>query len=223
MEIELKEGEALTQEQINDLSAKIKLAEELKTKNEQVEVDKANLIEELKEERQKKQDALNLNKAAEDLKGDPVAQTRTIVESMLNEEKTKQIETSRTQFEADFKATNPEFETSNDPTGIKFQAFKKVLNRFNLNSLSTEQEFADVYSDAMIILKREDIKTKEQINQNSFTPGTKSSSARTVTNSELTSKEEKLLNLSGMSKERYLKLKVNQPDYIRDLLEKVRD
>ncbi len=224
MEIELKEGEALTAEQIKQLAEEVKLAKEFKTKYELSETEKAGLVEELKEEKRKKQEAKDLADAALAQNGDPDAKIRTTVETLLNAEKTKQIETSRAQFEESFKASNPEFEPSNDPSGIKFQTFKKILGRFNLSGLSTVSEFAEVYKDSMLILKREEPKTNSQsLNQNSFTPGTRSSSAQTVDNSGLTSQEEKLIESVGWTKEKYLKLKASQPAFVGSLLSKVRD
>lgn len=223
MEIEIKEGVALTAEQVIELAEKVRLAEELKSKNDLLESEKAGLVEEVKEERRKKQEQEDLAKAAL-ASNDPDAKILSVVERKLAEEKTKQIEMSLAQFEANYKASNPEFQPSNDPSGIKFQAFKKVLGRFNLSGLSTEAEFAEVYKDAMLILKREEPKNGDQtINRNSFSPSTRSSGATETINSDLTEKEEKLIASVNWTKEKYLKLKASQPIFVSELLSRVRD
>lgn len=223
MEININE---LTPEQINELAEKAKLADDLKAKNEQAEQEKARLVEEIKEERRKKQEAEDLAKSAIANKNvDPdEAKIYEIVEKRLNEDKTKQIEMSRSQFEEKFKSSHPEFEPSNDVGGIKFQAFKRVLNRFNLNDLTTENEFAEVYNNAMLIMNG-GVKTNQNqnINQNSFTPPTKSNGGIGNTPDEVSSKEDKLIQSIGWTKEKYLKLKASRPDFVRNLLSQVRD
>lgn len=225
MEIEFKEGEALTAEQIKDLAEKVRLAEEFKTKYEQSESQKAGLVEELKEEKRKKQEAADLARAAMDGAGaTPEEKILSVVEKRLAEEKTKQIEMSRSEFEANFKATNPEFEPSNDAGGIKFQAFKNILSKFNLNGLTTEKEFAEVYKDAMLLLKRQEGKPNDQsFNRDSFSPGTRSSGGDKSNSGELSSKEEKMIQSINWTKEKYLKLKTSRPDFVESLLSQVRD
>lgn len=223
MEIKIDE---LTPEQINELAEKAKLADEYKTKNEQVEQEKARLVEEIKEERRKKQEAEDLAKSAianKDVDPDE-AKIREIIEQRLNEDKTKQIEMSRSQYEDKFKSSHPEFEPSNDVGGIKFQAFKKVLSKFNLNGLTTENEFSEVYNNAMLIMNGGIKQNQNQnINQNSFTPPTKSNGGIGSITTDITSKEEKLIQSIGWTKEKYLKLKASRPQFVEDLLSKVRD
>jgi hypothetical protein len=223
MEIEIKEGVALTAEQVTELAERVRLADELKSKNDQLESEKAGLVEEIKVERTKKQEAADLARAALEA-NDPDAKILSVVEKRLEQEKTKQIETSRAQFEDKFKSSNPEFQPSNDPAGIKFEAFKKILTRFNLSGLTTETEFADAYKDAMLLLKREEgTPANQSINRNSFSPSTKSSTATETDTSELSAQEQKLIASINWTKEKYLKLKASQPHFVTDLLSKVRD
>lgn len=223
MEIKIED---LTPEEINVLVAKAKEAEDIKAKYEQAEKDKANLVEEIKEERRKKQEAEDLAKSAIEKKNeDPSeAKIQELIERKLNEDKTKQIETSRSQFDAKFKASHPEFEPSNDIGGIKYESFKRVLNKFNLNGLTTEEEFADVYNNAFLIFNGGIKQNQNQnINKNAFTPASKSSGGTVVTDGDLLPKEEKLIQSIGWTKEKYLKLKASRPTFVEDLLSKVRD
>lgn len=223
MEIENNEG-VLTPEQINELAEKARLADELKAKYEQAEKDKAGLVEELKVERQKKREAAEIAKTAIEGKADdPVVNTRSVVEDILKEERSKQIEMTRNQFEEKFKSSRPEFQAANDPAGIKWDAFKKTLGKLNVSSLSSIEEIEEAYDDAMLLLNKSKQEPKDQkINPYAFTPASKSG-AKVEDSSGLDSKEKRLLETTGMSQEKYLKLKASQPAYVESLLRHVRD
>jgi hypothetical protein len=223
MEINKEALENLSPEQIMELAEKAQLADELKTKHDQSEADKLKLVEELKEERTKKQlaeAALATNpKSSETL---DEQKTRDIFKSIINEEKTTQIEMSRQSFEAQFKTSNPEFDTSNDPGGIKYDAFKKILSRFNTSGTPAEQ-LAEVYSDAMVLLKKDKPTPSSQINNPyAFSSQSSGSQARSVVSDDLSPREIKLIENAGWTKEKYLKTKLNHPRYVSDLLDSIR-
>lgn len=226
MEINKESLESLTPDQIMELAVKAQLADELKTKHDQSEADKAKLVEELKEERQKKQlaeAAVAANKPQDSGSVDE-QKARDIVKAVLDEEKSTQIETTRSEFEANFKSSNPEFDTSNDPGGIKYDAFKKTLARFNVAAAKTSQELAEIYSDAMLLLKKDKKADSAQDNNPyAFGSTSRSSSAASIATDELSPREMKLIENAGWTKEKYLKLKVNQPQFVRQILEQVRD
>lgn len=212
-----------TQEEIQALEAKAAqvdvLSAELITAKENV----TSTVEELKVLRTKKQELEDIAKAALEGKGsgeDIEAKARQIVKTMLDEEKSTKIEMTRSEFEAKFKASNPEFLQANDPAGIKFEAFKKVLGRFNTNGLSSQDEFATVYGDALTLMTGIKQSTYKESSPYAFSPVSRSGIAEVV-DGDLSPTEKKLIDDNSWTKERYLKLKNSQPQYVRQLLNQV--
>ena len=214
-----------TPEQIQALEAKANLATELEAKLKTAEDNVNSTVEELKELRQKKQAAEDIAKAALDAGnkgGDVEAKAREIVKSILDEEKSTKIEMTRSQFEANFKTSNPEFLPENDPAGIKFEAFKKVLGRFNTQNLNDEESLATVYGDAYTLMTGTKPKSKQGSSPYAFSP-VSGGGVQVTTDGELSPKEQKLLESSGWTKEKYLKLKTNQPQFVNQLLSQVQN
>jgi len=216
MEINDNGGIQYTVEQIKDLETKAALADQLNSEKEGV-------VNELKELRTKKQELESLlqeemkNKTHVPGDGDISAKIQAELSKVLGEEKSRQIETTRAEFETKFKSSNPEFQPSNDAGGLKWNAFKATLNRFNLNGLSKESDFESIYKDAMRLLKDS---PREQSNSNpyAFSPASRSASAVTTQTSDLSQEEERLIDSVGWTKDKYLKLKASQPNFIRSLL-----
>lgn len=213
-----------TLEQIQALEAKAAEVDTLKTKLETAEANVNSTVEELKELRKKKQDAEDLLKAkgALDSVVDPVQIARDAALSVINEEKSNQIETTRQEFEANFKASNPEFLPANDVGGIKFAAFKKVLDRFNLSGVTKVDDLKNIYSDALTIMNGVAYKPKTESNPYAFSPVSRSSIQET-SDGDLSPKEQKLIESVGWTKEKYLKLKARQPGYISELVKQIKD
>lgn len=213
-----------TPEQIKELETKAALAEQLAQEKERVEAERNGVVEEMKELRTKKQELEDLIKSGAENRGaaDPAQLAKEAVEAVLRERESKQIEMTRVEFEAKFKASNPEFQSSNDVGGLKWEAFKKVLNRFNLSGLSKESDFAEIYSDAMSILKKADNKKPDtQVNPYSFTPTSRGTPGQ-ASDSDLSPAENRLLEKTGYSKEQWLKIKAKQPSFAQQILESVR-
>lgn len=215
-----------TQEQIQALEAKANLAAELEAKLKVAEDNVNSTVEELKELRTKKQAAEEIAQAALDKAGsqggDVEAKARQIVKSILDEEKSTKIEMTRSEFEAKFKSSNPEFLPENDPAGIKFQAFKQVLSRFNTQNLNDEQSLATVYGDAYTLMTGTKQKPKSESSPYAFSP-VSGGGIQVTTDGDLSSKEAKLLESSGWTKEKYLKLKTNQPQFVNQLLNQIQN
>lgn len=223
MEINKESLASMTPEQIVELAEKAQLADELKTKHEQAESEKANLVEELKEERKKKQlaeAALAVNNNGSQVVDEQKA--RDIVKAVLSEERSNQIETTRSEFDAKFKASNPEFNTSNDPGGIKYDAFKKTLSKFNLNGLTKESDFAEVYSAAMILLGKGQTQNNQGNNPYAFGQ-TSRGNITAASDNNISAKERKLIESIGWTEEKYLQQKAKRPEYIQSILAQVRD
>ena len=123
-----------------------------------------------------------------------------------------------------FVAENKEFSPDNDPTGLKRDALQKKLNQFNTGELSTVGEFLSVIGEAKILLLGNDNQadTTREINLYSNPPKTPNIPPNKK-NEELTSKELKLIQQSGVTKEKIMKLKANNPEYLAGLLEYVHD
>lgn len=212
-----------TPEQIQALEAKANLATELEAKLKEAESNVNSTVEELKELRQKKQAAEDIAKAALDAgnKGGDVEQkAREIVKSILDEEKSTKIEMTRSEFEAKFKTSNPEFLPENDPAGIKFEAFKKVLGRFNTQNLNDEESLAAVYGDAYTLMTGTKQKPVSSSSPYAFSP-VSGGGIKEAADGDLSPKEEKLIESSGWTKEKYLKLKTKQPQFVSQLLSQI--
>lgn len=91
------------------------------------------VVNELKEERQKKNEALSkLN-----INGNPPDVT-TLVESVLQEKESARRKAELEQAINEFKNSKPEF--AKDPSGLLFDKFKQSLSRFNFSDISSREE-----------------------------------------------------------------------------------
>lgn len=213
-----------TLEQIKEMEAKAAEAELLRVELDKAKADVNSTVEELKELRKKKQDAEDLLKAQGKLSTDvdPVQKAREAAMAVLNEEKSKQIEMTRQEFENNFKISNPEFLPSNDVGGLKFAAFKKVLDRFNLSSVTNVNELKTIYGDALTIMNGTTYKPRTESNPYAFSPASRGS-VQDAPENDLSPREQKLIESVGWTKEKYLKLKVRQPGFIAGLIAQVKD
>jgi len=211
MEIVNKDGIEYTAEKIAELESKAKLAEQLAAEKAKAEDALNGVVEELKELRVKNRE----QKPQENNNVDNEAKTRELLLNILNEERSKQSEMNRTEFEERFKSSNPEFQPANDIGGIKWNAFKQTLNRFNLSNVSGS-DLEKTYKDALRLMR--DTNDDSKNNANSFSPASRGTNQRQVTDNDLLQEEIDLMNSVGWTKEKYLKLKASQPDYVRSLL-----
>lgn len=138
------------------------------------------------------------------------------VTRILSKELEKTVEQNRISAEEKFKNANKEFHPENDPGGLKFAAFKKKLEIFNLNGLKTEEQFSEVFNNALIIMNR------KESSGDDYTPQIENrdneSIIKQVNKSQLTPKEVKLIKELGWTEERYLKQKASRPKYVENLL-----
>lgn len=190
----------------------------------------ANLTEEIKQERIKRSVAEAL--LEENKKNVPPAPEKPLTDDekleALVDKKLKEKEASnavankKTAFEK-FVTENKEFHPDNDPTGLRRDALQKKVNQFNTEGLATVEEFLSVIGDAKTLLLGNDttIETSKDKKLDSFpTPKGDPAGKR---NEELTPKELKLAQMPGQSKDKILKLKAKNPEYLETLLEFVRD
>lgn len=197
--------------------------------------DKANLVSEIKELREKKQlsetekeelanklEALKVFNDEEITPAKIEEITKKTVESIFGEKKQSSIISAKDNAYKKFLSTHSELLPDNDMGGLKISAFEKKLSRFNTTNCENEEDFISVYEDAFKLLGKEE--TKRDVIDNPYA-STKTSvnQPRIVPNDNFSDKEKKLINdfLKG-DKEKFLKLKVKNPQYIDSLLEHIR-
>lgn len=181
-----------------------------------LEQDKANMVDELKAEREAKRIAkeeLEKTKTKTDLNiTDPIE----IVKRVLQE---KEVEESKGAFEqakAELKETYNEFSSETDTSGIVFKKFEDEMAKFNFSGLKTKEEYKARLNEVYEHMNR----TKKPSDSVNFHTGTKQfgSEQRTTDSSTLSDKEVKLINEMGWDKERFLKTKEKRPAYVASLL-----
>ena len=128
----------MTEEEITALKVAKETAEksaaDAKALADKAEADKLGLVEELKTERQKKQEAidkLNINNG-----GQP--DVNTLVEQALGKQNEERRKAELEQAISEFKASKPEFQA--DAAGLVYSEFAKQLNKFNLSDLNTKEQ-----------------------------------------------------------------------------------
>ncbi|NHZ84541.1 MAG: hypothetical protein GWP19_01500 [Planctomycetia bacterium] len=182
-----------------------------------------NFTEEIKEIRK---DRTDLKEELNALKEKPVETPKedddveSIVNKIITKKEASRAEDNKKKALDEFITNNKQFSDENDPTGLKREALEKKISMFNTSGLTEEKEFISVIKDAVSLLGI-DTKSKthkeEDYNPYSSTPA--SNPIPTITDDkELTEKEVKLIVDNKWTKERYLKLKENHPDYVESLL-----
>lgn len=203
-------------------NAKAEAEQAFSDKLKDAESTRNKLVEELKEERRKKQEkeaeaeALRLKYE----KSNPDATTVDIdkkVEEILSKKDQAQVESLKEKTIQKFKEMNPEFHPDNDKGGIKYAAFEKKLARINLNGLTSEGDILGALDDAMLLLTRESKKEESTANPYAST-NQHVSSPKTMSNNKLSSQEAKLLSQVGWDEAKYLKMKAARPSYVASLL-----
>lgn len=187
-----------------------------------------NLVEELKESRLK----LAITQSLLDEKNKPPVEAKpltdeeklelAIAKKLAERDASNAQVNKKTAFEK-FITEHKEFHPDNDPTGLKRAALQNKFNRFNTDGLTTIDEFTTVIGDAKKLLLGNDIPidTSKGTNLNSFpTPKSDPSGKQ---NEELSPKELKLSQMPGSTKEKIIKLKLKNPEYLDTLLKFIRD
>jgi hypothetical protein len=188
-----------------------------------------NLVNELKDERTLKQTAeakataleakLNAPVVVPPVIEAPIAEDPTKVFERLMAQKEQEVaDVARQTAEAKFKDAHKEFHPENDPGGLKYAAFEKTLARLNTTGLKTEAEFLSVHNDALRLM------TQPAPQETTFapyadTPSNGGGSPHQTDVNGLSPQEKKLIASVGWTEERYLKLKKQRPDYVKQVLE----
>lgn len=210
--------------------------QELIERIKQLEADKSNLVSELQDDRKKRQDIQDqvetlkealensIKKTTENPEEEKLA--RLVAEALNKKESEAAAKNKKTAFDK-FLADNKEFHPENDPSGLKRIALEKKLALFNVNGLSEVDDFYSVMANAKALLGGQDTPPKtEDVKEikNPYASTSRTTSNPTVTDSdtELDSREKKLLEQVGWTKDKYLKMKAKQPAFVASILEHVR-
>lgn len=192
----------------------------------------SNLIAEIKELRKQKQEAEEAARLAAEQKANATPETpeseedkiAKAVRAVLNQEKAEKAKANKQAAFERFVTSNKDFHPDNDPTGMRRQALENKLARFNMSDLNEVEDFEAVIKEAHLLLGRSDNASGSTGEiQNPYASTTKSSVAPEENpNAELPDAAKKLIARGSLTKERYLKLQQDNPDYLRQILESVR-
>ena len=180
----------------------------------------ANMTEELKGERTKKQDAL---KELEELKGkqDPKPtgdDPEEVVERVLTR---RQEEESKSNFASsidDFKKTVPAFSKESDEAGIAFGKFENELKKFNFDGLNSKEEFMTRFKEVQEYMNRGKKETDEPESFHQGTPQGDGSDPGEDDSATLNDAEKRFIREDGMDKAKFLEIKAKRPHYVASLL-----
>lgn len=204
--------------------------EALTKKIADLEAEKANLVGELKDDRQKRQqkddEIATLQQALEEATkknlnaADPNDVTK-VVADMLAERDASMAKSNKIAAIEKFVADHKEFHPDTDTTGKRREALVEALKRFNTDGLKTVDEFYAVIRDAHRLLVpdtgTQPSGEEEQPNPYSSTPSP-SITPKVAEDKEVTPEEKKLYEKNGWTKERYIELRAKNPTYMANLL-----
>ena len=184
----------------------------------------ANLVEEMKELRKKKE--LEVPTKIETPKeDDEVTKIANVVEQVLNRKNESVAKTNKQVAMESFISANKEFHPENDPTGLKRQALEEKINRFNTSGLFEAKDFYAVIEEASILLGKNDKSQKTfKEEQNPYSSQSfATTQPKSIPSNELTQKEQRLVDLGKTTKEKLLKIKASQPGFYDSLMASIRD
>ena len=152
----------------------------------------------------------------------PPTDTSEIVKAELAKRDAETAQQTRTRVESKFINDHKEFHPDNDAGGIKLAAFRKVLNKFNTSTLKTEDDFAEVYADALKVMNESTPGNKSVAGNQAATRSNSANPPKEDENSKLTPKEQKLIEFIGWDEKRFLAQKAKRPAYVASLLDDFR-
>jgi hypothetical protein len=207
--------ESLTEEQ---LKAILRERDEAKRLAKQKEEGLNNVVEELKEMRQKKaelEEKLKQGSAQGQPSIEEVVTNKIREAEMLRQAEERKIAQQRAKEK--FMAEHKEFLPENDPSGIRMAALEKKLQRFNLSGASSEDDALEIYNDAFKLLSEKDSGS----NFSGVTPPPASGgSSRYESTGSLTAKELGVIQRLGWTREKYFEMKAKHPQLVSDLFNK---
>lgn len=209
---------------MNEDKKKVEIDEDVYEKLKGLPEVVTNLVEELKIERKAKQEAQDAAaKAIADAaalpepKPEDQKDAATVVREILAQRDVDDAKTVRENAERKFKNSHKEFHPENDPAGIKYSAFEKVLARLNTTGLTSEEAYQSVFNDALTLMNRQQTNQEQIITPYADTP-VDGGTPRHEDPNGLSPKEKKLIQGLGWTEEKYLKLKKSRPAYVEQML-----
>lgn len=207
--------------------------EELKNKIATITQEKDNVVGELKDDRQKRS---KMQEEIDELKellksatqanaqvpvaGDVASLVEQAIEKKLVERDASVAKSNRVAAIDRFVNNNKAFHPDNDTTGARREALENKLRMFNTDGLKSVDEFYKVVVDAAKLLGTDTVPTNHEYVEE--VPGTSTAPAhhapRVARDGEVSVEEKKLYESNGWTKEKYLALKANNPEFIRTLL-----
>lgn len=169
-------------------------------------------VEELKTLRKAKQDAEQAKKELEEKlsKTTPESDVAKIVSEQLASRSAEMIKDIEIAAWKDFIKENPEFSEDVDKTGIRNEAFKKELSRFNMTGAKSKEDFSAVYNDAITLLYRKE--NKEYISPYASNSSTGGGGVRTSDDSNLSQKEKDTMKRLGWDLKKFTDIKLKHPE-----------
>ena len=204
--------------------------DEVDEEKEELKSALSNLTEELKDVRtsraedRKALDALLKAKEEEtppapDDGTDAEKNVNTLIEQALVKRDNQSVENNYKTVESNFKNSINEFKEDNDSGGLKYAAFQKELNKFNLSGLTSKEELTARFKEVYEFMNRNKApENQSNLNQYAATPPSNGVQPKEVDNTTLSRAELDLIKNHNWTKDRYIKLKERQPQYIQSLL-----
>lgn len=184
----------------------------------QAEQDKTATVGELKDLRIKKQE-LEAQLQSAQTKAEDIQPTDTeaAVNAVLQRQRQEEAKQNRAKAIEAFRQSTPEFSPASDEAGIKFSAFEREAAKFNFDGLHSVEEFKDRLKEVHEFMNRGQSTRDDRMNVHRGTTENIDSDPPTQ-EGVLDAREKRLLEMTGWTKERYLRLKEKQPDYVASQL-----
>lgn len=181
------------------------------------QTEKSGLVEEIKTERQKKQEAEKLFKEAQE-KGSQMGDPKEIFKGLIEEQTKEQVKKNLTESKENFKKEFKEFAPDNDPTGLKYQKFESELRKFNFDGLESREQFTARLKEVYEFMNRKEHKGDDSINYYGGTPGGGGTEPIINDGAGLHPKEVALIKEMGITREKFIEIRSKRPGYVRSLL-----
>ena len=210
------EHEELVKKLADESAAKTNLVEEITDLRKKKQITEA----EAEELRKKLESAQEIPTEVGELTADKIAEIASkATQDVLAKNTEVTVASNKESALIKFKEKYKEFHSENDEGGIKIASLERKLERFNINSLSSESEFLSVFEDAYKLLDKPETPDEpgQQIPTDPSTDGPKPGEVDTT---NLTPQELKIIEQTfDGDKEAYLKQKAKRPDYVEKLLQ----
>jgi len=193
-----------------------------------LEQDKVNTVEELKKLRIKRASAEPVAITEEpeidilDTNGGGIDEktAQQLIDEALNARDVKGVAERRAAMLEQFRSSKVEIKIENDPAGIKFDAFRQKLSRFNIGETASDEDYLSALEDAYRLMtnatpSKDGIVPAPQVEEPVAAP----SEPTIVKDDQLTSQEKRMIDTTlGGDTAMYLRQKAARPAYVASML-----